>query len=493
MNALLSRAEEQRLSVAAATDRGHKSAMGQFMTPASTAHFMASLFGAHKGPIRLLDPGAGLGALTCATLDRWQRGQLPGDRMAVVAHELDDRLRVHLEQTLAPHAHPLCDIEIRGGDYLLDASKGVLRGEAPYTHAILNPPYKKIGVDSEGRFAAHDIGLTVVNLYAAFVGMALAQLRPKGQLVCIIPRSFCNGPYYKPFRQWILERSAIQHIHLFGSRTQAFKDDAVLQENVILLLRRGAKQGDVTVSTSTDDTFDDLTQHTVPFASVVKPHDPDLFFHVAVSTRPDALESAPRITSRLADLDLTVSTGPVVSFRMRDHLVPQPTKGTVPLLYPAHFKGTGTSWPIAGFKKANAIALNEETRRWLYPAGTYLIVRRMSSKEERKRVVAALVQSSALGNPKFLGLDNGLNFFHSHKQPLDDTLAWGLLVYLSSTAVDEHFRRFNGHTQVNATDLRNIPYPSRADLLALGEWANSRAELSQSEIDHRMEGLLHVS
>ncbi len=493
MNLLLSRAEAQRLTVAKATDRTHKSAFGQFMTPAATADFMAALLPHTKGAAHLLDPGAGLGALSCAVLDRWQARKKGHTPMSVTVYELDERLRPHLAETLASHSAPDVSIEVHGGDYLSAAAASILRGEAPYTHAILNPPYKKIGVDSDARASAQQVGLTIVNLYAAFVGMALAQLKNGGHLVAIIPRSFCNGTYYKPFRQWILERAAIKQVHVFESRTLAFKDDAVLQENLIILLERGAKQRDITISTSEDDTFSDLQERTVPFHGVVKPGDPDVFFHVAMKSNEGALESAPSIQSTLEDLGLAVSTGPVVSFRTREHLREMPSEGTVPMLYPAHFKGVRTGWPIVGGKRPNAIEVNEDTRRWLYPGGTYVMVRRMSSKEERKRINAALVSPNDLGHPKLLGLDNGLNVFHSNKQSLDDALAWGLLVYLGSSALDQHFRRFNGHTQVNATDLRNIRYPAREDLMRLGGWAMGQSELTQEMIDNQMEHLLEGS
>ena len=493
MNLLLSRAEAQRLTVAKATDRTHKSAFGQFMTPAATAEFMASLLRRPTEAAHLLDPGAGLGALTCAVLDRWHAREKGHTPIAVTAYELDERLRPHLAETLASHSADDISIEVHGGDYLAAAAASILRGEAPYTHAILNPPYKKIGVDSDARASAQKVGLTVVNLYAAFVGMALAQLKQGGQLVAIIPRSFCNGTYYKPFRQWILEHAAIRHVHVFESRTLAFKDDAVLQENIIILLERGAEQQDVVVSTSEDDTFADLQERPVPFHNVVKPGDPDVFFHVAMKSAHGTLETAPGIQSTLEDLGLSVSTGPVVSFRTREHLREQPVSGAVPMLYPAHFKGWRVEWPMEGGKRPNAIEVNGETRRWLYPAGTYVMVRRMSSKEEKKRINAALVSSADLGEPSLVGLDNGLNVFHSGKQPLDDTLAWGLLAYLNSSALDEHFRRFNGHTQVNATDLRNIPYPARDDLLRLGQWARAQPGLTQEALDTQMEHLLEGS
>ena len=51
-------------------DFQRRSELGQFMTPSQIAHFMASLFDRSRfEDIRLLDPGAGLGALSTAFLD----------------------------------------------------------------------------------------------------------------------------------------------------------------------------------------------------------------------------------------------------------------------------------------------------------------------------------------------------------------------------------------------------------------------------------------
>jgi hypothetical protein len=88
-----------------------------------------------------------------------------------------------------------------------------------------------------------------------------------------------------------------------------------------------------------------------------------------------------------------------------------------------------------------------------------------------------------------IGIENHLNVFHAKKQPISEDLAHGLAAYLNATAVDTYFRRFNGHTQVNATDLRAMRYPSREALIALGQWAKRRASLSQEQIDERVNSL----
>ncbi len=166
-----------------------------------------------------------------------------------------------------------------------------------------------------------------------------------------------------------------------------------------------------------------------------------------------------------------------------------PEPGTIPLLYPGHFGVDGIEWPRVGMKKPNAIQRNDETEKWLYPNGYYCVIRRFSSKEEKRRIVASVVDPSVFVNASVLGFENHLNLFHENKHGLPQALATGLSVFLNTTAVDENFRRFNGHTQVNATDLRLMKYPSRAALIRLGEWAMKKRKLTQKMIDDRIGNL----
>lgn len=66
--------------------------------------------------------------------------------------------------------------------------------------------------------------------------------------------------------------------------------------------------------------------------------------------------------------------------------------------------------------------------------------------------------------------------------------AW--LPTLIQQGVDENFRRSSGHTQVNATDLKMMKYPSRQALIALGEWAKYSDEPTQLIIDEQLEKLI---
>ena len=491
---MLSTVEQTRLRIAKNTEAAKKSQLGQFLTSEKTAAFMAGLFPAANGLCRLLDAGAGIGSLSAAFLDRWNADGLHFRRVELDAFEIDDSLHRYLTQTLEKYSNnPNFTATIRSADFIHTATNwlaGGLFAESfqKYTHTILNPPYKKIGSHSAHRLALRRTGIETVNLYSAFVALAVALVVPGGQVVAIIPRSFCNGPYYHPFRDFILDRAAIRHIHLFESRSKAFKDDDVLQENIIIRLECGGQQGPVTVSTSTDDGFTDLAIHEHPFARVVFPDDPERFIHVPTSPE-SVIEPSPTIRYALSDLGIKVSTGPVVDFRLKEHLRDMPEAGAVPLLYPSHFSDRGATWPVIGMKKPNAIQRNDDTEKWLYPNGFYCVVRRFSSKEEKRRIVASVVDPDAFDNAPALGFENHLNLFHENKSGLPRALAHGLAVFLNSTPVDEHFRCFSGHTQVNATDLKLMKYPSRNTLIEFGKWAMQRGELTQTMIDDKIRTL----
>lgn len=480
-------ADSVRREMAPLTAQKYKAEFGQFMTPSSVARFMVSLFPESTlRTCRLLDAGAGVGALSCAFLDHWLTGGFSFESIEATAYEIDDKLRGHLAQHLAGYSR--VRPRIIAGDYIELATAEGLQDRG-YTHVILNPPYKKINSNSAHRLALRRVGIETVNLYSAFVALAVAQAAPGGQIVAIIPRSFCNGPYYRSFRDFILGRAAIRHMHLFESRSKAFKDDEVLQENIIIRLERDGEQGPVTVSTSTDDTFADLVTNEHPFDRIVFPDDPERFVHVPTTTEKSAIELLPSVRYSLADIGLKVSTGPVVDFRLKAHLRAMPEPGAVPLIYPGHLSNAGTVWPVPGIKKPNAIMRNADTENWLYPSGFYCVVRRFSSKEERRRIVASVVEPSAFGDAPMFGFENHLNLFHENKHGLPVALARGLAMFLNTTAVDEHFRRFNGHTQVNATDLKVMQYPSRETLIELGKWAMQQGTLTQELIDAKLESL----
>lgn len=103
-----------------------------------------------------------------------------------------------------------------------------------------------------------------------------------------------------------------------------------------------------------------------------------------------------------------------------------------------------------------------------------MLVKRFSAKEEPGRVAAAVIHADDAAHPRW-GIENHLDYFHDKGKPLGQWLARGLAAFLDTTLVDSFFRQFNGHTQVNATDLRSLPCPSSAQLTAIGKKVGAEA------------------
>lgn len=142
-------------------------------------------------------------------------------------------------------------------------------------------------------------------------------------------------------------------------------------------------------------------------------------------------------------------------------------------------------WPARNGKKANALVANDATQQLLLPTGNYVLVKRFSSKEERRRIVATVLETDDLAFDE-VAIENHINVFHRRNAGLPIGVAWGIATYLNSTVVDVFFRQFNGHTQVNATDLRSLRYPSVEQLIKLGAAAR-KSDHDQVVIDALVE------
>ncbi len=510
-SALADTADFFRIDASKKLDPKVRGRLGQYMTPAPISRFMASLFSDVSGDVRVLDPGAGVGSLTSAFAERCVRAASKIRSAALHCYEIEPALIGYLTTMLddARSCGEAAHIDITSKIHVKDFIEACARpprkdqlslfrqeGEPSFTHVIMNPPYRKIHSAHPHRAALRSAGLETSNLYTGFLFLAAMQLQTAGEMVAIVPRSFCNGPYFQNFRDKFLQMMVLQHIHVFTSRDAAFKGDEVLQENIILHAVRDAAPSVVTVTTSQGADFhfdarsgectaEDLTQRVVDYHSIIRPGDPRNVVHLAVNNLEQAImDRMAHFKTSLSELGVQVSTGPVVDFRLRKELRAWPEGGAAPLLYPAHFRGGCLKWPKK-MKKPNAIAVNAASRKWLYPnEGHFVVTRRFSSKEEKRRVVASVCPPELPG--KLIGFENHLNVYHANRKGLPELLALGLSVYLNSSLVDRYFRQFSGHTQVNATDLRSLSYPARAVLERLGRKARG-AQLSQPEIDRLME------
>jgi adenine-specific DNA-methyltransferase len=467
-------AERRRVELAVGIEKEQRARWGQFFTAAPLAALLASFFDleALGDEASLLDPGAGMGALTTAFVERVAEVK-PQTRLSLTAVEVDPGLSRCLEEALneCREALPLTQAARYQLDFISWAADRLAvsaAGRTQFDCIIMNPPYRKIHSSSPERTLLHGLGIETTNLYTAFLTLAVRLLAPGGQLVAITPRSFCNGAYFRGFRRDLLSATALRRIHLFGSRIDAFRDSDVLQENVVFHAIEGEERNRVIISASDGHTDDWLVTREAPYEEVVRTDDPQHFIYVVPdSMGATVVEQMGKLEGTLTQVGIEVSTGRVVDFRAREHLRSVPARETAPLVYPGHISEGRVRWPEGAPRKPKAIKVVDETAPLLMPKGTYVVVKRFTSKEEPRRVVAAIYDPSLI-SAEVVGFENHLNVYHRRGEGLPPTMARGLAAFLNSTMADLYFRLFNGHTQINATDLRRLRYPSPKQLESLG-------------------------
>jgi adenine-specific DNA-methyltransferase len=484
-NDLLGFSAELERRFEAGTSPASRKEKGQFFTPAAVCGFMAGLFSAVPKHFRLLDAGAGVGALSAAVCERVLQLRSPHS-LEIHLFENDPALTPLLEENLRncrialERAGHRLNYALHADDFLTVAARRegetwlFATGEdlGDFDGVIMNPPYFKIGGAS-----AHARGMRHVvhgqpNIYALFLAKAAELLRPEGELIAITPRSFCNGLYFRDFRRWFFARMALQRIHLFESRTEAFQGANILQESIITRWQRlGQPSVSVAISTSFGaDLPRTLDVQTLPADAVVDDSCGALMVRVPASIEEaKILKVTEAWAARFNELGLRVSTGPVVLFRAKQFLLQElDGRDTAPLLTVHNVRPFQTVWPVPRRNKPTAFRVCAGSLKHLVPTRNYVLLRRFSAKEERRRLTASCLLAEQEQRP-YLALENHLNYVYHAERELAAEETFGLAALFNSALLDRYFRVISGNTQVNATEIRTMKFPELASIARIGK------------------------
>ncbi len=480
----------------------HRKQHGLYLTPVAAADFMAGQIRAAGDRLRVLDPAAGAGILCCAAVEALAGRDRPPGRIELVAYEVDAELMAPLEAVLG-YLKEWCrdeqgirlEARIESTDFVLAHAEALRREDSllpgnsddpEFDVAISNPPYFKINKSDPRAVLASSVVHGQPNIYALFMAVSAALVRPGGDFISITPRSFTSGLYFRRFRRVFFSLVRPTLVHAFGSRREAFQRDDVLQENVILHgVRLNSqpqdRQAPLVISSSRGvGDLDDSNRRTTPLQAALDLDDRDRVLRLPVSEEDarvlDLVDSWP---NTLASLGLAISTGPVVPFRARDLVERegQVPESHVPLLWMNHVQPMQVTWPLHRHKPE--YIKREGAEKLLLSNRNYVLLRRFTAKEEVRRLSAAPYVAQSMPIPQ-VGLENHLNYVHRPAGSLTDEEAWGLAALYNSRLLDTYFRCLNGHTQVNATELRAMPLPARDLIVELGEQVQQLA----NPIDH---------
>jgi adenine-specific DNA-methyltransferase len=496
-------ADERGQDTLALASEQHRKATGQFFTPLRVAQFMASLVVLRAQSVRILDPGAGSGVLSCSVCEQLASLPDPPTAIHIDAFEPDANLADILEGVMDELSAWLRDRDIelsscvRREDFVrfnetAFNQNGILWSEGiePYDLVISNPPYFKVAKDSHYARIASSIVHGQPNMYSIFMAAGAALLREGGQLVFITPRSFASGAYFRRFRRVFFHTVRPLKVHLFDSRKKAFDRDEVLQEWVILSALRepgwyrqsGSDEQSVAVSSSSGAADLGMSRsRDMAVRRILDMHTDEAFFRIPLTGFDDlAVDVVDSWGETLGSLGLEISTGRVVPFRATRHLRREEGASTAPLVWMNNVVPMELRWPLHNHKPEHIEWTSDTEARLLSPDANYILLRRFSSKEQARRLIAAPLMEGTLGHP-WVGLENHVNYIYSRTGAFEREVLVGLAVLLNSTLLDTYFRVLNGNTEVSATEIRATPLPEKAVLIVLGQrW---QPEMSLEDLD----------
>jgi adenine-specific DNA-methyltransferase len=281
-------------------------------------------------------------------------------------------------------------------------------------------------------------------------------------------------------RNFLFRESRIKAVHLFDSRTKTFKEDKVLQETVIF--KTSNNEGtltEISVSNGLSD-LDEAKSFKYQITDLVDINSENKILHLPKNDDDfQLIQKIKRLQFRLSDHNIKVSTGRVVAFRSKSFISKSENVLSVPLIWGDNIKEQLLCWPLKSSKREQYIS--SEAGNLLIPSANYVVQRRFSAKEDKKRLICAPLLKS---NFKFelIGLENKTNFFYKVNSRFTDEQVYGLSTLLNSSIYDSYFRMINGNINVSATEMRLLPLPSLEVIERLGKRMIGRG-LKVKEID----------
>ena len=356
-----------------------------------------------------------------------------------------------------------------------------------YDMVVSNPPYMKMTKDSPEAKAMPDVCYGAPNLYFLFAAMGLFNLIHNGELVYIIPRSWTSGAYFKRFRQKFLSEGTLQHIHLFVSRDKVFDKESVLQETIIIKVRKSTQKPSKVAITTTqsNNDFSNITTFEAPYTTVISGEDCYVYL-VTNEQEVKTLEQLNQWGDTLPSIGLRMKTGLTVDFRNKDVLRDVAEDSAVPLFYSQHIQAGKILFPIG--KEHEYIAT--EQVGLLQPNANYLFVKRFTAKEEHRRLQCGVYLARKYPEYANISTQNKINFI-SGLQNLSECIVYGLYVLFNSTLYDCYYRILNGSTQVNSTEINSMPVPPLASIESMGKELIRAQDMTEECCDQILRGFIY--
>lgn len=476
-------------------NKNSKKDIGQFFTPLNVAKYMASLITIKKERVSILDPGTGLAVLSVSAIEKLLAKNKKLKEIKLTMYETDKSIIPSLKQILSEVKKDLDKKKIKFTHKIIEkdfvsSNENILTVNLstfseskpePYDIIISNPPYFKMNKEDLQIAKFENIVSGQPNIYFLFMAISAKLLGDSGEMIYITPRSFCSGMYYNKFRSWLIKNVNFSNIHLFNSRKDLFNSESVLQENIITKFTKNPNKK-ITITKTSNGDFSKANKLVVKNGDVIYRSNGHVFFRIPSDENElRIVRELDKLPYNFYKLGIKISTGKVVAFRNKEFLKDSIQKSCVPLLWMHNIIDMGIKWPLVKKDKESYIVSKPETKSMLLEKGNYVILKRFTTKEQKKRFSTGLIFEDDFKDFGAFALDNMVNYIYQPDKGLTKNQVFGIAQYLNLPIVDLYFRILNGHTQVNANEVYALPFPSLEDLGKIGSSLRDNQHMSTAE------------
>lgn len=344
-----------------------------------------------------------------------------------------------------------------------------------------NPPYsKKMNQGDKKKYFklySESIG-GHPNLCTLFIHKSIEMLNKGGVMGYLVSAPYISAYYHRKLRKLIIERTKIIEVLRFEDRKNVV--DKVLQELSILILKNEETSKDYKLIVSVTKDRNSLSKKKIhknkisllEFLHNTKYNNE---FLIAKSLLDYSIVEKMKKKGKPLKNYAKVSTGEVVQFRSKELISNVTSSGSVPLV------------EIEFIKK---FQFSNKFKKWYKPKkdnqyihnGEEIIVKRMTSKEQPKRIIASVV------NKDKYAVDNKLNYIKAK----DRFSLYSILGLLNSLLFDYYFRLFSSNTQVSSNELRFLPVMLDEEVGKIAE-RMQESEGSTSELNEKVFNLYEIS
>ncbi|WP_242501830.1 class I SAM-dependent DNA methyltransferase [Flavobacterium beibuense] len=464
---------------------GIRSGNGVFYTPPGLTQRlidMATLGGVAWDKARVADPACGGGAFLAPVALKMMEALPDLSNIQFLEH-----LERHLKgYELDPFAAWLTQVflEIAVKDRISGAGRRMrnlvtvcdtleysFEREEKFDLVIGNPPYGKLKLSEQTKLKYKDSLFGHPNLYGLFTHLALNMVKTNGVVGYLTPTSFLSGEYFKNLRQYILSTATPLEIDFVAVRKGVFDD--VLQETMLATYRKAKfKRSKVLVNEITTSIYDEsIIERLGDFSLPTKKSEPWILPRSIGQSL--SVPAMVKMSNRLSNWGFRISTGQLVWNRHKEQLNDSYKKNAYPVIWSEAVTQDGEFIHRAE-KKNHSFWFHYNGEEFLLTTRPCILLQRTTSKEQEKRLNAAVLPQSLLDKRKAVVIENHLNMIF----PVTESPPVSLEVvcaFLNSRAVNDAFRTISGSVAVSAYELESLPIPSPSKLKKLTQLVAEKA------------------